>query len=231
MEEIDVSLYKLASAQVGTFPQLVRKVAALGKPTIFSTGIATYDEVTKTVKIFEEENNPNYIILHCNSMYPTPYDKVNLGRIQVYQEMFGKIVGYSDHSDGIYTAIAAVAKGAKVIEKHFAIDRSLPVPDAPFSLEPDEFKQMVEGIRVAELAAGADPRGELESDEQAFKEKILYRLYLNKTKSKGEVLQEADLDYYRSPEGIDCRRSAEVIGKKLKQDVEAGERLEFEMIK
>ena len=133
LEDLDVPVFKLASAQVGTFPQLVRKVAATKKPTILSTGIATFDQLQKILQIFEDEMNPNCIVLHCNSIYPVPYEKINLGRIQFFKKCFGKIVGFSDHSNGFYTAVAAVAMGAKVVEKHFTVDRNLPVPDAEFS--------------------------------------------------------------------------------------------------
>ncbi|WP_018969625.1 N-acetylneuraminate synthase family protein [Rubritalea marina] len=222
LEDIDVPLYKLASAQIGTFPQLVRKVASLGKPTIISTGIVSYAELEGVVNIFEAENNPDYIILHCNSMYPTPYEEVNLGRIELYQKMFNKIVGFSDHSDGVYTAIAAVAKGAKVIEKHFAIDKTLPVPDSPFSLDPDEFKNMVEGIRITEKAIGSLPRTRLESSESEFKQSILYRLFAKKDIKRGESLSVDDVDFLRYPEGIDCRDFGVFEGASLSENVAVG---------
>lgn len=228
LEEIDVPLYKLASAQVGTFPQLIRKVAQQQKPTILSSGIVTQDQLDGVIDIFKQEGNDQYIVLHCNSMYPTPYGDVQLGRINQFQERYNCIVGYSDHSDGVYTAIAAVAKGAKVIEKHFAVDRSLPVPDAPFSLEPADFKQMVEGIRIAEKASGNKDRSELESDEATFKSKILYRLYLKADKKAGETISEDDCNYLRNPSGIDCRDFGKIADKKLKEDTAAGTLLTFE---
>uniref|UniRef100_UPI00404B58C8 N-acetylneuraminate synthase family protein n=1 Tax=Fulvivirga sp. TaxID=1931237 RepID=UPI00404B58C8 len=108
LEEVNVPLYKIASAQVGTFPQIVEKVAALQKPVIFSTGIAAYDEVVQAVRIFEKHHNYEYIILHCNSIYPTPPERVNLQMIKTYQAMFHQPVGYSDHTVGIHIASAAV---------------------------------------------------------------------------------------------------------------------------
>jgi sialic acid synthase SpsE len=222
LEEIDVPLYKLASAQIGTFPQLVRKVARLGKPTILSTGIVSYAELEHVVNIFESEGNTDYIILHCNSMYPTPYEEVNLGRIDLYQKMFNKIVGFSDHSDGVYTAIAAVAKGAKVIEKHFAIDRTLPVPDAPFSLEPSEFKNMVEGIRITEKAIGSRPRNSIENAENEFKQSILYRVFSKNDLKLNDQLRMDDLEFLRHPRGIDCRDLGVFEGARLNQNVPTG---------
>lgn len=219
--DLEVPLFKLASAQVGTFPQLVRKVAATKKPTILSTGIATADQLKKTLEIFDDEMNPDAIILHCNSIYPTPYDKINLGRIKFFKETFGKIVGFSDHSDGIYTAIAAVALGAKVIEKHFAIDRNLPVPDAEFSLEPPLFSQMVEAIKQTDFSIGSDKREELEEEEVAFKQRILYRLVAKTRIKAGEKLEKHMIKYLRHDSGIDCRSESKFLGREFANDISA----------
>ena len=173
------------------------------------------------MEIFKKNNNPNYIILHCNSIYPAPYGKINLKMIENYQKRYGKIIGFSDHSDGIATAIAAVSLGAKVIEKHFAINRNLPVPDAPFSLEPNEFKELVDGIRIAELAVNTRDRNEIEKEESEFKQQILYRLVSKSRIQKGETLKQEDLQYLRNPEGIDCRYEADFLGKTLKQTIES----------
>jgi sialic acid synthase SpsE len=205
LEEINVSLYKLASAQIGTFPQIIERVAATGKPVILSTGIVTIDELKNVVDIFKRHNNDKFIILHCNSIYPTPYDKVHLNIMNKYRDEFDCIVGFSDHSPDIYVPIVATAIGAKVIEKHFALDRTLPVPDAPFSLEPHEFKRMVEGIRAAEQSLIADTRQELHPEESQFKESILYRLVANKPLVSGELLKSDDFKFLRHPEGVDCR--------------------------
>jgi sialic acid synthase SpsE len=205
LEEINVPLYKLASAQIGTFPQLVDKVAATGKPVILSTGIVTMKELTNVVEIFKRNDNDKLIILHCNSIYPTPYDKVHLNIMNQYQNEFDCIVGFSDHTPDIYTPIAAATLGAKVIEKHFALDKNLPVPDAPFSLEPNEFKRMVEGIRAAEQAIINGSREELQPEENQFKESILYRLVANKPLSSGAPLNKGDFKFLRHPEGVDCR--------------------------
>ena len=219
--DLEVPVFKLASAQVGTFPQLVRKVAATKKPTIISTGIATADQLQKILEIFDEETNSEVIILHCNSIYPTPYDKINLGRINYFKETFGKIVGFSDHSDGIYTAIAAVALGAKVIEKHFAIDRNLPVPDAEFSLDPPLFSQMVKAIKQTDLSIASDKREELEEEEAAFKQRILYRLVAKTTIKAGDKLQKHMIKYLRHNTGIDCRSESKFLGRKVANNIRA----------
>ncbi len=214
MEDINVPLYKLASAQIGTFPQLVEKVAATGKPVILSTGIVTTKELIEIVEIFKRNNNDKFIILHCNSIYPTPYDKVHLNIMDWYRNEFDCIVGFSDHTPDIYVPIVAVAKGAQVIEKHFALDRGLPVPDAPFSLEPNDFKRMVEGIRAAEQAIMKGGREELHPEENQFKDSILYRLVANKPLLSGQCLSEGDFNFLRHPEGVDCRELQKYLNGK-----------------
>ena len=230
LEEINVPLYKLASAQIGTFPQIIERVAATGKPVILSTGIVTIKELKGVVDIFKRHNNDKFIILHCNSIYPTPYDKVHLNIMKQYRDEFDCIVGFSDHTPDIYVPIAATALGAKVIEKHFALDRTLPVPDAPFSLEPDEFKRMVEGIRAAEQTLIDDSREKLQPEENQFKDSILYRLVANKSLASGEPVKAEDFKFLRHPEGIDCRELQVYLdGKaKYKRDIEKNKLLHIE---
>ena len=214
LEDVNVPIYKLASAQIGTFPQLVDKVAATGKPVILSTGIVTLKELSKVVEIFKRNNNDKYIILHCNSIYPTPYDKVHMNIMENYRDEFDCIVGFSDHTKDIYIPIVAVTMGAKVIEKHFTLDKNLPVPDAPFSLEPNEFKRMVEGIRAAEQAIKKSSREELQPEENQFKESILHRLVAKKPLSSGALLNRSDFKFLRHTEGLDCRALQNFLDRK-----------------
>lgn len=218
LEEIGVPLYKLASAQIGAFPQIVERVAETGKPVILSTGIVTMKELSKVVDIFKDCDNDKLIILHCNSIYPTPYDKVHLNVMNLYRDEFECIVGFSDHTPDIYIPIAAATMGAKVIEKHFALDRNLPVPDAPFSLEPNDFKRMVEGIRAAEQAIMDGNREDLEPEESQFKESILYRLVANKPLVSGHMLTKGDFKFLRHPEGIDVRELQKYLDRKATYD-------------
>jgi len=213
LEELDVSVYKLASAQVGTFPQLVRRVAELQKPTLLSTGIVNLDELKAVINIFKEVKNPNYIILHCNSMYPVSYNKVNLGLINTYQKQYDTVIGFSDHSIGTATAVAAVAMGAKVIEKHFTLSRRLPVPDASFSLEPDDFKEMVNNIRVVDQCTKNLSRQTIDAEELAFKNKIQYRLVLKQDVKRGDVIKEDHFNYLRFDSGIPATETLKVTAK------------------
>ncbi|MDH5368434.1 MAG: N-acetylneuraminate synthase family protein [Gammaproteobacteria bacterium] len=211
LERLDVSLFKLASAQVGTFPQLISKVAQTGKPTFMSSGIANYGQLSDAVNEFEKAGNANYAILHCNSMYPTPAEKVYLGRMETYRKMFHCPVGFSDHTEGTAVVLAAVAMGASIIEKHFLLNTNISSPDAPFSIEPDEFKTMVNNIRTIELARVDATRLELEPAEQNFKDAIRTRLVLRCDKNEGETFKEDDFDFLRSDEGIDVSEMSLVI--------------------
>lgn len=229
LEEINVPLYKLASAQIGTFPQLIHKVAALNKPTIFSTGIATYEEVIKAVNIFKKYNNDQFIILHCNSIYPTPPEKVNMQLMNVYKHMFGNPVGYSDHTNGTHIACAAVALGAKVIEKHFTLDRNLNTPDSnSFATDPAELRALVNQIREIESATSAFyDRLSIQSEELKFKDSITYTIFSKEDIAKGQVIREENLSYLRAPGGINAVDASSVIGKKAVQHIKAGEKLTY----
>ncbi len=225
LEGINVQLYKLASAQIGTFPQIVEKVALTKKPVILSTGLVTKEELENVIRIFSKAGNDKFVILHCNSIYPTPYERVGLRLMEAYRKMFGCIVGFSDHTEGAATAIAAVALGAKVIEKHFVLKRNIDSPDAPLSMEPPEFKELVSGIRAAEAAVTEKLRTEIEPEERKFKERILYKLILKKNKKKNDPVSKNDFEYRRTSGGIDCRDVQIIFRKKYKTDLAAGKLL------
>lgn len=211
LSRLDVSLFKLASAQVGTFPQLIRAVARTGRPTILSTGIVNYGQLTDAINMFAEAGNQNYAVLHCNSIYPTPANKVFLGRMDTYRKMFKCPVGFSDHTSGTAVVLAAVALGAAIIEKHFILGNDIKSPDAPFSIDPAVFKTMVNEIRIIESARDDSPRLELEPEEKGFKEAIRYRLVLRHKKNEGDKFEESDFDFLRSSKGIDVSHLPIVI--------------------
>ena len=143
--------------------------------------------------------------------------------MKYYSEVFKTIVGFSDHSIGSATAISAVSLGAKVIEKHFTLDKSLPVPDASFSLDPKEFKLMVEGIRIAEKALGSKNRFDLEPEEIDFKTSITTRLVVKNNVKKGDLVRRDDFDYLRSNKGIDCLKLEEIIYSKASYNKDINE--------
>ena len=233
LEEVNVPLYKLASAQVGTFPQIVEKVASLQKPTIFSTGIAGYEEIAKAVNVFKKYGNNNFIILHCNSIYPTPPDRVNLQLMNTYKSMFGNPVGFSDHTDGIHIACAAVALGASVIEKHFTLNRDLDTPDSSsFASDAKELAELVKQIRDIEAAKNNfTERLNIQPEEKSFKESIAYKIIAQSDIHKSEIITEQHLQYLRSPYGVDCKEANNIIGKSALQEIKAGDFITYECIR
>ena len=232
LDRLDVSLFKLASAQVGTFPQLINAVAKTGKPTIMSSGIANYGQLSDAVSLFQQAGNSNYAILHCNSMYPTPAEKVYLGRMETYRKMFNCPVGFSDHTEGTTVVLAAAALGATIIEKHFLLNADIESPDAPFSISPDIFKVMVDNIRTIEKARVDSPRLELEPAEQSFKDAIRSRLVLRHRKNEGDVFNVSDFDFLRSERGIDVSEMSMVIkNMSAATKLEEGEVLDWSSLK
>lgn len=153
LEQFDMPLYKIASFEVTDIP-LIEYVASKGKPVIISTGIATLEEIQEAVDACQKVGNDQVILLKCTSSYPAPVEDINLKMIPDMKDRFNTIVGLSDHTLNSEVAIAAVAMGARVVEKHFILDKKLGGPDAGFSTEPHEFKEMVDAIRNVEKALG-----------------------------------------------------------------------------
>ncbi len=231
LEDIGVTLYKLASAQIGTFPQIIRRVARTGKPTLFSTGIVTTEGVARAVDIFEQEGNSNYTILHCNSIYPVAPEQVHLGMMERYGAIFGAPVGFSDHSEHNYLSFAAVARGARVIERHFTLDKALPVPDAAISLDPAMFSDLVKGIREIEIGISPSLRHDLEPEEARFREAIRYRLVLACDKMAGEEFHAGDFRYLRHGSGVDCMDEHIVLDQmQARRDLARGELMRWSMM-
>lgn len=152
LESMGVAAYKIGSGECNNLP-LIRHIAKFGKPMILSTGMNDLASVRKSVEVMREENCP-FMLMHCTSAYPTPYELVRLGAIQQLKDEFGVPVGLSDHSMGIYAGIGAAAVGASAVEKHFTISRDWPGPDCPISIEPQELAQLIEGTRAVHLARG-----------------------------------------------------------------------------
>jgi sialic acid synthase SpsE len=217
LEAVKVPAYKLASAQIGTYPQLVREVAKTGKPVFFSTGIVDIAGINKAVKIFEEEKNPNYIILHCSSIYPLPFERVNLPQIGKYASLFDCLTGYSDHTEGPFISAAAIAHGAAVIEKHFTLSKTLDSPDAPLSTEPEEFRQMVAGIRAVALAQNEMTRISIEPEEAGFLKRIEEKLITSREIPAGQSPGAESFIHKRAPGGINAEYEPLVISQMIAQ--------------
>ena len=217
LEKLDVPLYKLGSGDLTNF-ELIDKVQKTGKPIIISTGMATLDEIKETYDFIE--NKENLTILHCITGYPTSFNEANLNFIKTLQSEFDVQIGFSDHSPGIELPIAAVALGACVIEKHFTLDKNLKGPDHKASLNPDEFKAMVDAIRNVEVAMGDGIRT-FSENENNIKKIARKSIILNKDVSKGTVIERSMLSIKRPGTGISPKYVDKIIGKKVIKDFKA----------
>ncbi len=229
LNKLEIPFYKIPSGELTNKPYL-QHIARKGKDIILSTGMANLQEVKDAVEVIEKEGikREHITVLHCNTEYPTPMEDVNLLAMKQMARELGVKVGYSDHTLGIEVPIAAVALGACVIEKHFTLDRTLPGPDHAASLEPDELKAMVTGIRNIEKAIGGS--GIKEPSESEKKNIAIARksIHLNKELKKGSVIGEEDLIALRPGDGISPMEIEKVVGKILKRDVEVSHKLSFE---
>ena len=227
LNKLNVPIYKIASAEIVDIP-LLKKVAATGKPVIISTGMATLGEIDDAVRTLRENDSGEIVLLKCTSAYPAPPEESNLRTIPHLAQAFGCKVGLSDHTMGSAVAVAAIALGAQVIEKHFTLSRSGSGPDDSFSMEPDEFQQMVEDIRVAEKALGqvcyAPSSAELYSRE--------YRrsLYVVQDIKAGEVFTTENVRSIRPGYGLPPRYLGIVLGRIARQDIAMGTPLRWDII-
>jgi len=205
--------FKIPSGEITNLPYL-RHIGKLGKTVILSTGMATLGEIEASIEVLERAgtSRANLTVLHCTTEYPTPIIEVNLRAMQSIHTAFGIAVGYSDHTQGIEVAIAAVAMGATVIEKHFTLDRNLPGPDHQASLEPAELKAMVTAIRNIEVALG-DGTKRLTSSEARNKPIVRKSLVASQEIKVGEVFTAENIATKRPGTGISPMRWDEFIGQ------------------
>lgn len=228
LEELNIPLYKIPSGEITTLPYL-KKIASLNKPVILSTGMASLAEIEDALNILIQGGvtRENIVVLHCNTEYPTPMSDVNLLAMLTIKDAFKVNVGYSDHTLGIEVPIAAVALGAKVIEKHFTLDRTLPGPDHAASVEPSELKAMVEAIRNIESAISGN--GLKEPSKSELKNKAIARksIHLTKDLPQGHILTTDDLIALRPGDGISPMQWESVIGKKLVENKNEFDKLSF----
>lgn len=225
--ELGIDSLKIPSGEITNLPAL-RRIGALRKPVLLSTGMATLGEVETAIDVLERAGTPrsHITVLHCTTEYPTPMAEVNLRAMCAMREAFGVAVGYSDHTAGIEVAVAAVALGATVIEKHFTLDRNLPGPDHKASLEPDELGAMVEAIRNIETALGDGIKrpGPSERRNQAVARKSLVAA---RPIRAGEEFGADNLAVKRPGDGISPMRWDEVIGRHARRDFAADELIEL----
>jgi len=223
--EIGMGNWKIPSGEITNLPYLI-KIGQLKKPVILSTGMSTMDDVNKAIIVLRENGVGDLTVLHCTTEYPTPFRDVNLKAMLTIKEEFGVKVGYSDHTKGIEVPIAAVAMGAKVIEKHFTLDRNMEGPDHKASLEPNELKAMVSAIRNIEVAIGTGEKKPAESEKKNIS--IARKSVIAKRNiSKGETFTEENLTVKRPGNGISPMKWFEVIGKAALRNFEEDELIEI----
>ncbi len=225
--ELGLDCFKIPSGEITNLPYL-RHVGRYGKSVILSTGMATLDEVGAALRVLEQAgtSRDRISVLHCNTEYPTPMCDVNLRAMLTIRDVFDVAVGYSDHTPGIEVAIAAVALGAKVIEKHFTLDRNMPGPDHKASLEPDELKAMVAAIRNIQQALGDGVKRSSPSEEKNL---LIARKSLVAARAirSGELFSAANLTVKRPGTGLSPMRWDEVIGSKASRDFAPDELIEL----
>ena len=226
LEELDCPAYKIASFELVDIP-LIERVAMTGKPMIMSTGISEADEIEDAVTAARSKGCEELVLMHCVSAYPTPVEQSHLRKIAALADKFACPVGLSDHTLGIAVASGAVALGACMIEKHLTLDRSEGGPDAAFSLEPEEFKQLCEDCRQVHSAIGSvDGESPNVADSRIFRRS----LYIVRDVVRGDTLDETNVRSIRPGWGMPPRHWQEVKGRVFNQAVEAGTPLTWEML-
>ncbi|WP_188203981.1 pseudaminic acid synthase [Desemzia incerta] len=219
LEKLDAPVYKIASFEITDIP-LIEYVASKGKPVIISTGIATIEEIKEAVDTCKKMGNNSITLLKCTSAYPSPYEEMNLNTIPNMKETFGVNVGLSDHSIGSTVAIGAVALGATIVEKHVILDRNIGGPDSSFSMEMNEFKEMINEIRNIERALG---KINYDLNEKTLKNREFSRsLFFTENIEAGQLITEKNMRSIRPGYGLHPRHYQELLGKRTSKKIEKG---------
>jgi len=227
LEDLNVPAYKIASFEI-TDINLIEYVASKGKPIIISTGIAEKEDIILAIEACKRMNNNNIALLKCTSSYPAPIEDANMCMIKDLAERFNVISGLSDHTIGSTVPIVATSFGAKIIEKHFIITRSIGGPDASFSMNEQEFTKMVKAVRDAEKAIG---KVNYKLTEKQQKSRDFSRsLYVVKNIKKGEEITEENVKSIRPGFGLHPKFLPEIIGKKSIKDLKRGDRFDLKFI-
>lgn len=225
LNNLGIEIFKVPSGEIENVPYL-RKIAKTGKKVILSTGMSNLSDIEFALDILREAGAKDISVLHCNTDYPTKMEEVNLRAMNTIGNAFSVEIGYSDHTKGIEVPIAAVALGAKIIEKHFTLDRNMEGPDHKASLEPNELKNMVDSIRNIEIALGDGVKALTDSEKKNIK--IARKSIIASTSIKsGEVFTEDNLTIKRPGTGLSPKMWDEILGKKAKKDYYADEMVEL----
>jgi pseudaminic acid synthase len=227
LEEMKVPVYKIASFEINDIP-LIDYIAKKGKPIIFSNGVAEISDIELAIKTMKKNKVEEIALLKCTSSYPAPIEQANLKTIPNMRDTFDIVSGLSDHTPGIVTPITAVALGAKIIEKHICLYRSLGGPDSSFSLEPEEFKKMVDSVRDAEKAIGKVNYELYEKQEKS--RELMRSLFVNEDIRKGDKITEKNIRSVRPAFGLHPKYYESIVGKIAKKDMKKGEPLKIHYI-
>lgn len=228
LEELNILVYKVASFEIMDIP-LIEYIASKGKPMILSTGVASLSDIEEAIAACKRAENDQIILLKCTSSYPAKIEDANLKTIPNMRETFGVEVGISDHTLGITVPVISVALGARVIEKHFILDRSIGGPDASFSLDPDEFRRMVESVREAEKSLG---KVDYSMDDKKKSNRLLGRsLFAVQDIKAGEVFTKENVRSIRPGNGLSPKYIYEIIDKVAVMDIKRGTPMSWRFVK
>jgi len=227
LESLNTPAYKIASFEITDIP-LIKYTASKGKPMILSTGIASKEDIDLAIKTIRDTGNEQITLLKCTSSYPAPIEEANLSMIKQFREDYNVLSGLSDHTMGIVAPIMSIAMGAKVIEKHFILDRKVGGPDASFSLDEGEFKQMVDAVRAAESSIG---NTDYHVSEKSKAGRVFSRsLYFDKDMQAGEKIEASSIRSVRPGHGLHPKHFDELIGKSVSKDIKKGDRTSWDII-
>ena len=227
LEKFDVPAYKIASADMTNLP-LIRYVARTKKPIIISTGMATMEEIEKTVKFLKNENVP-FVLMHTNSTYPAPVDKLNLELISMLREKFNVPVGYSGHEQGIIPTLTAVILGAVVVERHITLDKTMDGLDQAASLNPDEFASLIKYIIQSDEAKGI-PEKKMTRGEILQREVLGKSIVSSSDIEIGDIISEDNIEVKGPAKGLSPQYYYEVIGKKSLKNIKKGEYVQLNQL-
>lgn len=229
LEDMDVSAYKIGSGECNNYP-LIEHIASFNKPIILSTGMNSIESINRSVEVLENYDI-NYSLLHCTSMYPAPYNKVKLGAIKDLKDNFpNAILGLSDHSLGIYTALASIPLGARIIEKHFTSDKSWPGPDVSISIDPKELRELIIGSEAIFDALGG--KKEVLVEEKPTIDFAYASVVAIKDIEKNESFSKDNIWVKRPGTGeIKAESFNELLGKKSDMEIKKGTQIEWDMVK
>ncbi|TFG55039.1 MAG: pseudaminic acid synthase [Methanomassiliicoccus sp.] len=227
LEKMGVPVYKIASFELVDIP-LIKKVAGTGKPIIMSTGMATLEEIDEAVAAVRDLGNDQLCLLKCLSAYPSPVDRMNLRGMETLCQRYECPVGVSDHTLGTLVPTVAVALGASLIEKHFTLSRSIKGPDSAFSLEPQEFKEMVQGVRSIESSLGNGVIAP--SPEEDSSRKLRRSLFVVRDMHAGETFTPENVRSIRPGHGLHTRHWEEVLDRKASRPLSKGMPLRWDMV-